>query len=35
MANAPQLGETCGVMPLICPTTKAEYFCKEGWTDFW
>jgi hypothetical protein len=27
--------ETCGVMPLICPTARAEYFCEEGWTDFW
>jgi hypothetical protein len=18
-------------MPLICPTTKAEYFCAKGW----
>jgi hypothetical protein len=21
-----------GVMPLICPTAKAKYICKEGWT---
>jgi hypothetical protein len=20
---------------MICPTTKAEYFCAKGWTDFW
>ena len=26
MANAPQPGETGGVMPVICPRTKAEYF---------
>src|SRR5437667_2837184 len=23
--------ETRGDMPLICPTTKAEYFCAKGW----
>src|SRR4029077_20840003 len=28
-------GETGRVMPLICPTAKAEYFCARGWTDFW
>jgi hypothetical protein len=22
-------------MPLICVRTKAEYFCKGGWTGFW
>jgi hypothetical protein len=19
-------------MPVICPTTKAKYFCERGWT---
>jgi hypothetical protein len=32
MANAPQLGETRGVMRLICPTSEAEYFCAPIWT---
>jgi hypothetical protein len=27
--------ETREVMPLICPTAKAEYFCAKDWTDFW
>ena len=26
--------ETRGVMPLICPTARDEYFLGEGWTDF-
>ena len=26
--------ETRGVMPLICPTARAEYFCAKGWTGF-
>jgi hypothetical protein len=30
----PSMGETSGVMPLICVRTKAEYFCAKGWTDF-
>jgi hypothetical protein len=34
MANAPQSGETRGVMPLICPTARADYFCAKGWTGF-
>ena len=25
-------GETRGIMPLICPTARAEYFCAKGWT---
>jgi hypothetical protein len=25
-------GETGRVMPLICPTTEAEYFCAQVWT---
>ena len=34
-ASAPHLAAmTGGVMPLICPTGKAEYFCSKGWTDF-
>jgi hypothetical protein len=44
--NAPHSGETAGLSPLICPTTEAEYFSREGWTrqisliwlakiDFW
>ena len=24
-----------GVIVLICPTAKAEYFCAKVWTDFW
>ena len=31
----PSMGETSGVMPLICVRTKAEYFCATDWTDFW
>ena len=27
-------GETRGIMPLICPTARAEYFCAMGWTGF-
>jgi hypothetical protein len=27
--------ETRGVMPLICPTARDEYFCSRVWTDFW
>ena len=27
-------GETGGIKPVICPTTKAEYFCREHWTAF-
>jgi hypothetical protein len=27
-------GETGGEKPLICPTAKAEYFSREGWTGF-
>jgi hypothetical protein len=30
----PSLGETGGVMPLICPTWKAEYFRFAGLTRF-
>src|ERR1700730_11795981 len=29
---SPQMGETRGLKPLICPTAKAEYFSAEGWT---
>ena len=32
--NAPQLGETRGETPLICPTQQQEYFCSKGWTGF-
>ena len=28
-------GETGGVKSVICPTAKAKYFCKRGWTGFW
>jgi hypothetical protein len=28
----PSMGETSGVMPLICVRTKAEYFYAKGWT---
>jgi hypothetical protein len=31
----PSMGETGRVMPLICATTEAEYFCRKGWTGFW
>ena len=24
-----------GVMPVICATCEAEYFCARGWTGFW
>src|ERR1700675_226807 len=24
-----------GFLRLICATGKAEYFSREGWTDFW
>jgi hypothetical protein len=30
----PSMGETSGVMPLICVRTKAEYFYAKGWTGF-
>ncbi|WP_207234477.1 hypothetical protein, partial [Bradyrhizobium sp. Leo170] len=26
--------ETRGVIVLICPTAKADYFSREGWTRF-
>jgi hypothetical protein len=35
IASVPQLGETGGVMPMICVRTKAEYFCAKGWTGFY
>ena len=28
-------GETGEVKSVICPTAKAKYFCKRGWTGFW
>src|SRR6185312_62621 len=28
-------GETRGIKSVICPTTRVEYFCVKGWTDFW
>jgi hypothetical protein len=34
MANAPLGDRTARVLEVICPTAKAEYFCKRGWTDF-
>src|SRR4051794_40891175 len=34
MADAPLRAGTAGVLALICPTTKAEYFCGMGWTHF-
>jgi hypothetical protein len=31
MANAPLLGTGWGeLLPVICPTAKAKYFCKKG-----
>jgi len=30
--SAPRLGETRGVVEMICPTGEAEYFSKEDWT---
>jgi hypothetical protein len=32
MANAPQSGETGGVMWLIWPAVEAVYFCRAIWT---
>jgi len=35
MANAPLLGPGWGeLLPVICPTAKAEYFPQEGLTAF-
>src|SRR5579872_1050889 len=33
VAIRPSCGrETGGLLKLICPTTKAKYFCEKGWT---
>jgi hypothetical protein len=32
MANAPPRDRTAGVLEMICPTAKANYFCKGDWT---
>src|SRR6267154_5642573 len=32
MANAPPRDRTAGLLVLICPTAKANYFCKGDWT---
>ena len=34
MANAPPRDRTAGLLVLICPTAKANYFCKGDWTGF-
>jgi len=35
MANAPLFGTGWGeLVEMICPTGKAEYFSRKGWTDF-
>jgi hypothetical protein len=35
MANAPLAGKGRGeLVELICPTAKAKYFSKGGWTGF-
>jgi hypothetical protein len=34
MANAPLLGTGwCELLPVICPTAKAEYFLEAGLTE--
>jgi hypothetical protein len=32
LANAPLWLETARVLKVICPTARAEYFCKWEWT---
>jgi hypothetical protein len=35
MANAPLAGKGRGeLVELICPTAKAKYFLRKGWTGF-
>jgi hypothetical protein len=34
IAIRPSSGEMGELVAMICPTAKAEYFSREGWTDF-